>query len=82
MFVEFEFLLKEYYNSIKIMPTKVPKSLRVWFIIHFFADYIAAIPIFLFPNQILMLFGWKVIDPIAVRLVAAAFFAIGGASLI
>jgi len=59
-----------------------PPHLRTWFLIHFLVDYSIAIPIFLFPNQMLGLFGWKTIDPIATRLVAGALLGIGGASFI
>ena len=51
--------------------------LRTWFIIHFYADIIFAIPLFLFPEYILRLAGWQSIDPIAARGVAAALFGIG-----
>lgn len=61
---------------------KVNKSLRVWFFIHFIVDYIVAIPIFLFPNETLTFFGWGIIDPLTIRLIAAALFAIGGISFI
>lgn len=54
----------------------VPTSLKVWFIIHFFADILAAIPLFIYPDFLLLL-GWKVVDPFAIRLVAAALFGIG-----
>lgn len=61
---------------------RVPDSLRTWFIIHFIADYLFAIPLFLFPATILTWFGWQTVDPLATRLVAAALFGIGGASLL
>lgn len=51
--------------------------LRIWFIIHFYADIIFAIPLFLFPEYILQLAGWQTVDPIATRGVAAALFGIG-----
>jgi hypothetical protein len=51
--------------------------LRIWFIIHFIADVIFAIPIFLFPEFFLGLAGWQSIDPVAARGVAAALFGIG-----
>ena len=54
----------------------VPKSLRIWFVIHFFADMCGAIPLLVFPN-LLVLFGWQFVDPIATRIVAAALFGIG-----
>ena len=54
----------------------VPAALRLWFIIHFFADIITAIPLFIEPDW-LMLLGWKAVDPYTTRLVAAALFGIG-----
>ena len=51
--------------------------LRIWFIIHFYADIIFAIPLFLFPEYFLRLAGWHCIDPVAARGVAAALFGIG-----
>lgn len=52
-------------------------SLRTWFVIHFIVDMVFAIPLFLFPREFLELFGWRSIDPLAARLVAAALFGIG-----
>lgn len=60
----------------------VPKSLRVWFVIHFIADYLVAIPLLIAPVFILESLGWKCVDPVATRLVAAALFGVGGSSLI
>lgn len=60
----------------------VPRSLRIWFFIHFLVDYLFAIPLFLYPVPLLSILGWNVIDPIATRIVAAALFAIGGISLL
>ncbi len=60
----------------------VPKSLRAWFVIHFFADMLFALPLMFFPTRTLGLFGWLIIDPIAARLVGAALFGIGMISLI
>jgi hypothetical protein len=61
-------------NSNQTIP--VPRALRFWFIIHFFADILAAIPLFVKP-ELLVLFGWNVVDPYTTRLVAAALFGIG-----
>jgi hypothetical protein len=55
----------------------VPANLRRWFVIHFWADVLAALPLFLAPRQVLSWFGWVEVDPIATRLVAAALFGIG-----
>jgi hypothetical protein len=61
---------------------EVPGSLRKWFVFHFVADYVFAIPLFIAPVWFLELFGWPCVDPIAARLVAAALFGIGGESLL
>jgi len=60
----------------------VPKSLRVWFVIHFVLDIIIAIPMLLVPELLLPLLGWSVVDPITSRLVGAALLGIGVESLI
>ena len=60
--------------------TKVPKSLRTWFHIHFVADYIFAIPLMIAPVWTMQLLGFPVVDPYTTRLVAAALFGVGGVS--
>jgi hypothetical protein len=55
----------------------VPASLRTWFVIHFVADVIAAVPLFFAPATVLGWLGWTAVDPIATRGVAAALFGIG-----
>lgn len=60
----------------------VPKSLRTWFVIHFFADYMFGIPLLIAPVWALTLFGWKYVDPATSRLVGAALLGIGGESLL
>jgi hypothetical protein len=55
----------------------VPASLRTWFVIHFAADLLAAIPLFFAPTLVLGWLGWTAVDPIATRGVAAALFGIG-----
>jgi hypothetical protein len=62
--------------------TTVPASLRTWFVVHFIIDALFAIPLFIAPSYVLGMFGWTTIDPVAGRLVASAFFAIGTTSLI
>ena len=52
-------------------------GLRIWFIIHFFADVLIAVPLMAVPVRFLTLLGWETVDPVAARLVAAALFAIG-----
>src|SRR3989344_665518 len=61
---------------------EVPASLRVWFVIHFIADYLFAIPLFIAPTWFLSLFGFTIVDPVTARLAAAALFAVGGISLL
>src|SRR3989442_4945197 len=60
----------------------VPSSLRTWFVIHFLADVLFALPLFLAPRWTLSLLGWPAVDPLATRLVAAALFGIGIQSLL
>lgn len=58
------------------------KSLNFWFTLHFIVDYLIAIPLFIFPEYFLSLFGWGTIDPLMSRIVASALFGIGGISLL
>ncbi len=58
----------------------VSKSLHTWFVIHFIADYLFAIPLLIAPNWFLGLFGWPSFAPFSARLVGAALIGIGGAS--
>lgn len=60
----------------------VSKNLRTWFVIHFIADFLFAIPLLIAPIWMLTLFGWPSIDPFTARLVGAALIGIGGASLL
>ena len=60
----------------------VPQNLRRWFVIHFAADIIFAIPLLLIPEIIMPLFGWTIVDPITSRLVGAALLGIGVESLL
>jgi hypothetical protein len=60
----------------------VPRSLRTWFVVHFWADVLVAVPLFLAPHWTLSLLGWQAVDPLATRLVAAALFGIGIQSLV
>jgi len=61
---------------------EVPSALRFWFVVHFVADIIFAIPLMFMPEAFLGWCGWKCVDPISARLVAAALFGIGIESLI
>src|SRR2546426_5283160 len=40
----------------------VPSSLRTWFVIHFLADVLFALPLFLAPRWTLSLLGWPAVD--------------------
>ena len=60
---------------------EIPKSLRIWFIIHFIADIIFAIPLIIAPAWTLGLFGFESVGALTARLVGAALVGIGGASL-
>lgn len=55
----------------------VPRSLRYWFIVHFVADLLFALPLLFAPISFLSLLGWQTIDPLACRLVGAALVGIG-----
>ena len=61
---------------------QVPNGLRTWFVIHFVADVLFAIPLLFFPQTLLNLFNWGVYDPILSRMVGAALMAIGIESLL
>jgi hypothetical protein len=61
---------------------EIPRSLRVWFVIHFAIDIIFAIPMLLVPELLLPLLGWSFVDPITSRLVGAALLGIGVESLL
>ena len=60
-----------------MVDAEVPQALRTWFVIHFWADLLTAIPLFFAPVAVLSFFGWEAIDPFATRIVAAALFGIG-----
>jgi hypothetical protein len=60
----------------------VPKALKTWFIIHFWADIAFALPLLIAPVWFLKLFGWAAPDPIASRMVGAALVGIGVESLL
>ena len=62
--------------------SEVPASLRRWFVVHFWADMLFAVPLFVAPAWFLGLCGWTAVDPVTARLVAAALFGIGIQSLL
>ena len=62
------------------MPSStVPSSLRAWFIVHFIADLLFAIPLLIDPQWTLSLLGWSpdAVDPINARISASALMGIG-----
>ena len=61
---------------------QVPGALRGWFVLHFVADIVFALPLLVAPAWLLGLFGWEVIDPFTARLVGAALVGIGVESLL
>lgn len=60
----------------------VPSGLRTWFVVHFAADVIFALPLLIAPRAFLGALGWPCVDPIAARLVGAALAGIGIQSLL
>jgi hypothetical protein len=60
----------------------VPRALRAWFVVHFWADILFAVPLFIAPVAVLELLGWRQVDPFTARLAAAALFGIGIESLL
>lgn len=55
----------------------VPAALRKWFVVHFWADILFAIPLMLIPVEMLSMLGWQSPDAFTARMVAAALFGIG-----
>lgn len=55
----------------------LPKSLRLWFVVHFILDVVTGAPLLVAPVAVLSLLGWRTIDPLATRLVGAALMGIG-----
>ena len=60
----------------------IPSSLRSWFVIHFVADMIFAIPLLFAPEWTLDLLQLGAESTVAARLVGAALIGIGGNSLL
>lgn len=60
----------------------IPKGLPFWFVVHFAADLIFALPLMIAPELFLTALGWTAVDPVSARLVGAALLGIGGQSLI
>ena len=61
---------------------EVPAGLRRWFVVHFVADWVFALPLFFVPEAFLGALGWTVVDPATARAVAAALVGIGTQSLL
>ena len=59
------------------MDKTIPNGLRTWFVIHFVADVLFAIPLLIFPQFLLDIFSWRTYDPVMTRLVGAALMGIG-----
>ena len=55
----------------------VSPALRRWFVVHFVADLLFAIPLFVAPTAFLELVGWRQVDPYTARIAAAALFGVG-----
>jgi hypothetical protein len=51
-------------------------------VVHFWADILFALPLFIAPVAVLELLGWRQVDPFTTRLAAAALFGIGIESLL
>ena len=60
----------------------ISPALRRWFVVHFVADLLFAIPLVLIPAATLRALGWTVVDPVTARLVGAALAGIGVESLL
>lgn len=65
-----------------MLDAQVPSALRRWFVVHFVADWIFAVPLFIAPKAFLGALGWTAVDPLTSRIVAAALVGIGTESLI
>lgn len=64
------------------MTNDVPNALRYWFVFHFFADMVFAIPLLFFPCETTAFFGYTQCIPMLARMVGAALVGIGGTSLL
>jgi len=60
---------------------KVPKSLKIWFKLHFIVDVIFAIPLIFFPGWFMKLLSLPVENLFLARVIGAALLGIGGASI-
>jgi hypothetical protein len=60
----------------------VPPALKRWFLVHFAADWLFALPLFFAPRAFLGALGWREVDAVSARIVAAALVGIGTQSLL
>jgi hypothetical protein len=60
----------------------VPAGLRTWFVVHFVADVLFALPLIVAPTWLGSMLGYPAIDPLMGRLVGAALVGIGVESLL
>jgi hypothetical protein len=60
--------------------SKIPNSVRVWFLIHFLVDIFFAVPLIFAPIWFMSVFGLEVTETLSIRLVGAALAGIGGVS--
>jgi hypothetical protein len=60
---------------------KLPKSLIIWFKLHFIVDIIFAIPLIFFPGLFMQLLSLPVENLFLARVIGAALLGIGGASI-
>ena len=61
---------------------EVPKTLKLFFTVHFAVDILFALPLMFLPETTLLFLGWQTVDPFATRLAAAALLGIGIESLL
>ncbi len=59
----------------------IPTGLQRWFVAHFIIDILFAVPLILFPAQLLQVLGFETTNLILARLIGAALMSIGGVSL-
>jgi hypothetical protein len=64
------------------MKTKIPRSLRIWFLIHFMVDILIGFPLLVLPERTLELIMFEHESYLFVRLVGAALIGIGVVSLV
>lgn len=62
--------------------TSVPSALKTWFVIHCAADWLFALPLFFAPRLFLGALGWREVDTVSARIVAAALVGIGTQSFL